>query len=66
MKKIWVKKFKSFEEAEEADKKYYANMSPEERLATMQFIRESYFKMVGIKHDGRKRLRRVFKIVKQK
>lgn len=66
MKKIWIKKFASFKEAEKADQKYYSNLSPAERLDIIQFLRESYFKLKGLfKHDGRSRLRRSIKIIKQ-
>jgi len=66
MKKIWIKKFSSFKEAEQADQRYYSNLKPTERLDVIQFLRESYFKIKGIfKHDGRGRLRRSIKILQQ-
>ncbi len=64
MKKIWIKKFKSFKEAEKADIEYYSQMSPKERLNTMQLLREMYFKMKGLKNDAT-RLRRTIKIIQQ-
>lgn len=63
MKKIWVNKAKSFKDAEEFDIKYYLRMSKKERLETMQFLREIYYKIKGLKNEGRKRLRRVIRII---
>ena len=40
MKRIWVKKPKSFKEAQHIDIDYYLSMSPSERLDTVQFLRE--------------------------
>lgn len=67
MKKIWVHKTDSFRKAEEFDEKYNLSLSPEERLSDVQFLREEYLKMKkGRRGESRKRLRRVFKIIKQK
>ncbi|MFH1593374.1 MAG: hypothetical protein ABID09_01590 [Candidatus Omnitrophota bacterium] len=63
MKKIWVNKAKSFKEAERFDNSYYLSMSRTERLETMQFLREIYYKIKGLKNEGRKGLRRVIKII---
>ncbi len=66
MKKPWIKKFKTFKSAEEADKQYYLKMSPAERLDILQFLRESYIKLKkGKKHESGQRLRRVVKILQQ-
>jgi len=65
MKKVWVKKFKSFQDAEQSDISYYLSMSPSERLETMQFLRETAFKFKNFKHGKNgKRLRRTVKIIK--
>lgn len=70
MKKIWVNKTYSFEDAERFDENYYLNMTSTERLDIMQFLRESYFKIIkfekDLKNESRERLRRVVKIIKQK
>ncbi|MCP2597704.1 hypothetical protein NLC93_07535 [Candidatus Aminicenantes bacterium AC-335-G13] len=70
MKKIWVNKIYSFEDAERFDENYYLNMTSTERLNIMQFLRESYFKIIkfekDLKNESRERLRRVVKIIKQK
>jgi hypothetical protein len=42
MKKCWVNKPDSFEQAKEFDKNYYLPMSSKERLETMQSLREIY------------------------
>lgn len=67
MKKIWIHKAKSFKDAEEFDRKYYAEMTPEERLSIVQELREMYLKFPSskrtVKHESRKGLRRVIKIV---
>jgi len=59
----FIKKFSSFKESEEEELKYYLNLTPEERLEIMQFLRETYFKLKGYGKD-RKGLRRVLRIVK--
>jgi len=69
MKKIWIHKSKSFEEAEEFDREYYRRMSTTERLNIMQELREMYFKFTrhnkkGLSTHARgKGLRRVIKII---
>lgn len=64
MKKIWVNKVASFDAAQEFDDDYYLSMSSKERLETVQFLREIYFKMKkGLDNEDRKRLRRVIKII---
>ncbi len=45
MKKIWVNKVDSFDAAQEFDDDYYLSMSSKERLETVQFLREIFFKM---------------------
>lgn len=63
MKKIWVNKARLFKDAEKFDRNYYAAMSKTEKLETMQFLREIYSKIKGLKNEGRKRLRRVIKVI---
>ena len=66
MQQIWVNKAKSFSEAHVKDLDYYLNMSPQERLEIVQFLREQYFKF-GEVDDGEsgKGLRRTIRIVQQ-
>ncbi len=66
MKKIWVKKTKSFKSAERFDIEYYLKMSPAQRLELMQILREMYNKIKFPKiNEGRKGLRRSVKIIQQ-
>ncbi len=67
MKKIWVNKAASFSDAEQFDQSYYSEMLPSDKLDTMQWMREEYFRSrkMGISNESGKRLRRVFKIIKQ-
>ena len=61
--KIWVRKAKSFSEAEEQDLDYYLAMSPQERVEIVQFLREQYPKFAKVKlSESGKRLRRSVRI----
>jgi hypothetical protein len=66
MKKIWVNKANSFEQARDFDSSYYLSFSSTERVESVQILREEHFKNHGMKfsEDG-KRLRRVFRVIKQ-
>ena len=66
MEKIWVNRAKSFEEAQDFDKAYYLRLSSAEKVENVQFLGEEFFKSCSLKfrEDG-KRLRRVFRIIKQ-
>ena len=66
MRKIWARKARSYKEAEENDRDYYSAMSRMQRLETIQFLREVYYKIKGMSGEGRKRLRRVVRIIQQK
>ena len=64
--KIWIKKSRSFKEAERFDDAYYRAMSRTERLETVQLLREIYYKIKKDKYNaGTKRLRKVVKIIQQ-
>ena len=62
---MWIRVAHSFRQAEEFERQYYRSMSPEERLSTVQFLRESLgqFSKKG-QHAYRKGLRRVIRVVK--
>jgi len=65
--KIWIKKPCSFSEARDQDLEYYFNMSTEERLEIMQFLREQYFKLKGTGPDeSEKGLRRIARVVQKR
>jgi hypothetical protein len=53
----------SFQEAEELDIQYWKKATPEEKLDTLQALREIYY---TFKNENPKRLQRVYRIVKQK
>jgi len=63
MKKIWINRAKSFEEAQEFDNEYYSSFSSAERVESVQFLREEDIKSHGLKlrEDG-KRYRTATKI----
>lgn len=65
MKRIWINKVESFRAAGELDIDYYLSMSPDERLDTMQFLREMVFKIRRETRYGKggEGLRRTVKIV---
>jgi hypothetical protein len=63
MKKRWVNKARSFKEAQKFEDDYYSKMSEKKRLETMQFLREIYYKIKGIKNEHRKGLRRVIRVI---
>ncbi|MGD8342710.1 MAG: hypothetical protein PVH53_03910 [Desulfobacterales bacterium] len=66
MNRIWVNKAGSFEAANRFEAKYYAGLSGEVRVETVQLLREMHFKTMGFtfREDG-KRLRRVLGVIKQ-
>lgn len=61
-RKIWIKKT-DLSQYEKEEKKYYASLTPEEKLSTIQELREEELKR---KNEDGKRLRRVLRIIKQK
>jgi len=61
-KNIWTKKV-HFDD-EKVDKGYYSQFTPGERLEMLQELRERIYKLKD--YEGRKGLRRVYRIVKQK
>jgi hypothetical protein len=65
-KKIWLNKANSFEEAQKFDDAYYMKLSSKERVEVIQHLREANFKSTGMSiSENGKRLRRVFRIIKQ-
>ncbi len=58
----------SFGEAEETDVLFWQSKSSEERLTVLQELREQYIKLFNKQteyNESRKRLRRVFRIIKR-
>jgi predicted solute-binding protein len=52
----------SFKEAELSDNKYWKSKSPEEKLDTLQYLREIFYEF---KNEDRKNFQRVYRIIKQ-
>ena len=59
---MWFKKVR-LSQADQADRNYYASLTPERRLEIVQELREIAYKFG---YEDRKRLRRVLTVVKQK
>jgi hypothetical protein len=53
--------FNSFAEAEEADKKYYRSLSPNERIALLLLLRDQYRPYPNELTEGFKRVYRIIK-----
>ena len=66
VKKVWLNKAASFDEAQKFDRNYYSRLSGADRIEMVQALREAYFKSKGMTlgEDG-KRLRRFFRVIKQ-
>ncbi|MBI4598097.1 MAG: hypothetical protein HY737_06855 [Candidatus Omnitrophica bacterium] len=64
MKKVWVHKAKSFEDAERFDQRYYQAMSAKERVETVSWLRQIARKIKKTGHGGT-RLRRVIRVIQQ-
>ena len=52
----------SLEEAELSDIEYWKSKTPEEKLDTLQYLRELYY---TLKNESRKGFQRVYRIIKQ-
>ena len=54
-KTVWVNKAKSFRAAQDFEDAYYEHLSAEERIETIQVLREAYFRTIGgfTGEDGR-------------
>jgi hypothetical protein len=64
VQRIWMKKAKSFSEAQDHNLEYYLKMSAKERLETVQYLREQYTKFFrGNENESGKGLRRTIRVV---
>jgi hypothetical protein len=61
--KVYIKKFKTFEEQEKADIKHYMKLSPDKKILELEFIRNFHIKQL---YGRIPRLRRIYKITKRK
>ncbi len=52
----------TFKEAEKEDIAYWKSKTPEEKLETLQYLREIYY---TLKNESRKGFQRVYRIIKQ-
>ena len=57
-----IRVFSSFEESDAADRKYWHEQTPDERLAALELMRRAY----GYENSTTRRLQRVLEIVKEK
>jgi hypothetical protein len=57
---VWIRKCTSFEEERRADREFWAQTTPEQRVAAVEELREHWSKQQG---DGVERLRRVVRVV---
>jgi hypothetical protein len=65
-RKIWIKKSDSFSEEYNNDLDYYLNMSSDERVELVQFLREQHLKINGMNsYESGKGLRRTINIIQQ-
>ena len=60
---IWLRKCSSFEEEEQADREFWQQMSPDERVAAIDDLRQDWLKMKGSRDEG---LRRTVRVLEQK
>jgi hypothetical protein len=64
--KIWIRSCSTFKEARKFAQEDDLSLSPEERLETVQFLRELAHKLIkGGRDEDRKRLRRVVRVIQQ-
>lgn len=61
-RKLTARVFNDWKEAEEADVEYYRSMTPEERIAIVEMLRQQWYKIHGETEQG---LRRVVRIVRR-
>jgi hypothetical protein len=59
--KRWVRKLKSFEEERVADREFWAQLSPDVRVAAVEELRLQWSKIRGESHEGLRRTARVLK-----
>jgi len=59
---IWLRKCSSFEDEERADREFWQQMSPDERVAAVDDLRRDWLKMKGSSDEG---LRRTVRVLEQ-
>jgi len=63
--KRWVRKLTSFEEERTADREFWAQMSPDERVAAVEELRLEWIKIQGKSNEGLRRTARVLELAKR-
>jgi hypothetical protein len=63
--KRWVKKLTSFEEERTADREFWAQMSPDERVAAVEELRLEWIKIQGKSNEGLRKTARVLELAKR-
>lgn len=56
---LWVRKCSSFEEEEQADREFWAQMSGDERVEALEDLRRQAWKVTGERIEGLRRVVRV-------
>jgi hypothetical protein len=56
----WVRTCASFEEEREADRQFWARLTPDERVAAVESLRQQWLKMTGQRDE---RLRRTVRVL---
>jgi len=59
MEKVWLRKCASFEEEEEADREFWAQMTGDERVEALEQMRQDAWKVTGERLEGLRRTVRV-------
>lgn len=57
----WARVHDSFEDAEQAEREYYASLTPDERIAAVEEMRQRWMKMKGLPDLGVQKVVRVFR-----
>jgi pyruvate formate-lyase activating enzyme-like uncharacterized protein len=61
VQEIWVRKCSSFEEAEEADQEFWAQMTGDERVQVLEQMRQDAWKITG---EPLERIQKVVRIIR--
>jgi hypothetical protein len=56
---LWVRKCSSFEEEEQADREFWAQMTGDERVEALEDLRRQAWKVTGERIEGLRRVVRV-------
>lgn len=59
MPELWFRKLDSFADEAEADREFWARMTPSERVAVIEDLRQDWLKMKGLPDEGLRRVVRV-------